>query len=156
MDNKTCRYCKYIDMSDSGGTVTYASRWCRLKGEYVYVDDYCYDYEFDKNATGCYLTSACVDYLGKEDDCEELTTLRNFRDTYMKSTEEGRKLVEEYYAVAPEIVKRIDSSDKKDSYYRYISEIINKCVSLINQKEYEKTMQEYKSMVLHLKNEFNL
>ncbi len=98
-----------------------------------------------------FLTSACVEYLGKSADCEELTALRNFRDTYMKSTEEGSKLVEEYYEIAPKIVEKINASDKKELYYRYINTVIDKCVCLIKHKELEKTLNEYKSMVLFLK-----
>ena len=152
--SEICKFCKHLDTSDSGGTTSYDSHWCRLKGEYVGDAGWCRN--FEQGGTGCYLTSACVDYLGKADDCEELTALRKFRDTYMKSTEDGQKLVEEYYAVAPEIVKRINSSNKKEYYYEYISGIIDNCVRLINLNEYEKTMQEYISMVEFFRKEFSL
>src|SRR3954469_9734346 len=33
---------------------------------------------------GCFLTSAVVHWAGKADDCHELTTLRQFRDGYMR------------------------------------------------------------------------
>ena len=69
----------------------------------------------------------------------------------MKTTEEGQKLVEEYYQVAPLIVEKIDSSEKKELYYRYISLVIDKCVCLLARNELEKTLDEYKSMVLFLK-----
>jgi hypothetical protein len=105
---------------------------------------------------GCFLTSACVDYLGKSDDCKELTYLRKFRDEYMKKTESGRKLVDEYYSIAPQIVDRINNSDKKDTYYKYIYEVIERCVQLIKVSENERVLNEYKFMVLNLKKEFNL
>ena len=105
---------------------------------------------------GCFLTSACVEYLGKADDCEELTALRAFRDGYMKSTEEGNALVKQYYEVAPTIVERINASDKKEKYYQYVYEVIEKCVKLIDIREYERTLNEYKLMVLNLKKEFSL
>lgn len=100
---------------------------------------------------GCFLTSACVEYLGKADDCEELTALKSFRDNYMKSTKEGNALVKRYYEIAPEIVERINASDKKETYYQYIYEVIEKCVKLIELKEYERTLNEYKFMVKNFK-----
>ena len=89
--------------------------------------------------------------MGKPDDCEELTALRGFRDGYMKKTEEGRALVEEYYRIAPEIVKEINASPKRDEYYEYIASVIEKCVALIGQERYGETLEEYQAMVLKLK-----
>lgn len=106
--------------------------------------------------SGCFLTSACVDFMGKADDCEELTVLRSFRDTYLKSTQEGRALVEEYYSVAPLIVEKINSSDKKEKYYEYIYEVVEKCVKLIGIGEKERALNEYKFMTLNLKKEFKI
>lgn len=151
----SCKNCKYIDLSNEGGA--YHSYWCTRHDKYVYIDcdNTCYSYK-DGGGEGCFLTSACVNYSGKPDDCEELTALRSFRDTYMKSTDEGKKLVDEYYAVAPKIVEKIDSSDKKELYYRYIRQVIDKCVCLIKHNELERTLSEYKSMVLFLKKEADI
>lgn len=106
-----------------------------------------------KSSGGCFLTSACVEYLGKEDNCEELTALRNFRDGYMNKTEEGKELIKEYYQVAPQIVQCIDSSSQKDDFYKYIYGEICKCVNLIQGGENETVLNIYKNMVLHLKSE---
>ena len=94
--------------------------------------------------------------MGKADDCKELTVLRSFRDTYLKSTQEGRALVEEYYSVAPLIVEKINSSDKKEKYYEYIYEVVEKCVKLIGIGEKERALNEYKFMTLNLKKEFKI
>ena len=40
---------------------------------------------------GCYLTTACVVAKNLPDDCEELTALRNFRDTYLRNHENGEE-----------------------------------------------------------------
>lgn len=104
----------------------------------------------------CYLTSACVEYLGKKDDCEELTTLRNFRDEYMSCTSEGRKLIEEYYSLAPSIVEKIRNSQKCEEYYKYIYEVIALCVKMIKEGKLEETQSAYVKMVKNLKKEFSL
>ena len=105
---------------------------------------------------GCFLTSACVKYLGKSDDCTELQTLRKFRDEYMAKTEDGLRLVKEYYAIAPQIVEKIDASSNKACYYDGIYATICKCVALIGQNKLDETYQEYKKMVESLQKEFGL
>lgn len=99
---------------------------------------------------GCFLTSACVKHLGKADDCMELQTLRAFRDNYMAKTEEGLWLIKRYYATAPQIVQKIESSNNSANYYNGIYQVICKCISLIKQNKLAETMQEYKQMVLSL------
>ena len=39
---------------------------------------------FDKKWYRCYITQATCEYLGKSDDCAELTAFRAFRDGYLK------------------------------------------------------------------------
>lgn len=156
-----CKDCMYFSRSYEEKRLFQPTLYgCTLFNKYVTENGSCSKFEPNTyqsgSSSGCFLTSACVDYLGKADDCEELTALRGFRDTYMKSTEEGKKLVEEYYAVAPKIVENINASDKKDTYYQYIYEVINKCLKLLERKEYERTLNEYKFMVQNLRKELNL
>lgn len=102
------------------------------------------------SGSSCFLTSACVEYLHKADDCEELTKLRKFRDTYVKNSVGGDALIKEYYAVAPAIVEKINLSDKKDEFYQNIYDMIQVCLAYIDRNENEKALQEYKAMVLRL------
>ena len=44
---------------------------------------------------GCFLTTAVCEYLGKADDCEELTTLRDYRDQWLAKQPGGVELIEE-------------------------------------------------------------
>ncbi len=158
-----CKDCMYFSRSYEEKRLFQPTLYgCTLFNKYVTENGSCSRFEPNTyqsgsgNSNGCFLTSACVEYLGKADDCEELTALRKFRDNYMKSTEEGKKLVEEYYAVAPQIVERINSSNKKDTYYQYVNEVINKCLNLLDRNEYERTLNEYKFMVQNLRKEFSL
>lgn len=107
-------------------------------------------------SSGCYLTSACVSYLGKADDCEELTKLRAFRDNYMKKSDKYSALVDEYYKVAPEIVKKIDESDKRDEYYSYIYDEVCRCIALIDGDKKEEAVAEYKKMTEYLMGKLKL
>lgn len=159
-----CRDCMYFSRSYEEKRFLQPTLYgCTLFNKYVTADGSCSKFEKDtykkgesEGAINCFLTSACVSYLGKADDCAELTALRKFRDTYMISTEKGSELVEEYYKIAPKIVEKIDASDKKELYYRYINAVIDKCVILIEQGENELTLNEYKNMVLFLKKDFEV
>lgn len=58
------------------------------------------------NKGGCFITTAICEAENKPDDCDELQTLRGFRDHYMMEGD-GYALVQEYYAKAPAIVEAI-------------------------------------------------
>lgn len=55
--------------------------------------------------------------LGLPDDCDELKTLRSFRDSYMLATPERLALVKQYYAQAPAIVATLDAKADKSAIY---------------------------------------
>ena len=96
----------------------------------------------------CYITTAVCDNLSKPDDCSELTTLRRFRDDYMMSTDNGRKMVEEYYDRAPAIVMAIDLTGNADEIYpKVYRSYILPCIDLIKNGKNEECMLHYKEMV---------
>lgn len=57
--------------------------------------------------TGCFITTACCEQLGRPDDCAELRALRRFRDEVMLNCSQGRADVARYYRLAPRIVAAI-------------------------------------------------
>ena len=65
----------------------------------------------------CFITRATVNYMGEADNGQTLTALRNFRDTVMNKTANGRKQLDWYYENAPEIVKSLDSLENKEEVY---------------------------------------
>lgn len=103
----------------------------------------------------CYITTAVCRSLGKPDDCYELNTLRNYRDAYLLSTTEGRELVQEYYNIAPTIVKRIDKENAAEKIYKDIwNTYLNPCISMIENGENEKCRDLYSSMVRKLEAQY--
>lgn len=98
----------------------------------------------------CFLTTACVRSCNLPDDCEDLTVLRDFRDSYMNRTGEGRLLVEQYYEVAPVIVETIHRQRDAKEIYERLYEIISDCVSAIKDERFEAALQRYKQMVTEL------
>lgn len=147
----SCQHCKYFNENERWGSKGY----CEYYKKYYYgTDSECSHFTKRDGGGGCFLTGACCDFRGLPDDCYELTVLRNFRDNYLKCTDSGASLVNEYYRIAPDIVNRINFSDSKKEAYEYIYSVVRKCVSLIESGENEAALNEYKEMVLSLKSKF--
>lgn len=58
---------------------------------------------------GCFITTAVCKYTGEADDCETLSTMRAWRDSWMDECEERRDMVRHYYVVAPKYVAGIEA-----------------------------------------------
>lgn len=85
---ETCVYC-----SD----VNYGKGYCSYYRTYVDISDSCNYYSERSSGTGgCFLTTACCEFMNLPDDCEELQTMRKFRDDYLSKTEEGKNLIKFY------------------------------------------------------------
>ncbi len=103
----------------------------------------------------CYITTAVCRSMGRPDDCYELNTLRNYRDSYLLSTDKGKEMVEEYYNIAPTIVKRIDKKAEADKIYEDIwKTYLSPCITLIENGENEKCRDLYSSMVRKLEAQY--
>lgn len=64
----------------------------------------------------------------------------------------GHELVEEYYDIAPTIVKRMEKEADKEQIYRALYEdYLMPCIRKIEAQEYEECRDLYESMVETLK-----
>ena len=103
----------------------------------------------------CYITTAVCTSLGKGDDCYELNTLRDFRDDYMASLPEGRSMIDDYYDLAPSIVKSIDALGNSDEIYGMIwNRYLAPCISDIEEQENDSCLKRYSEMVSDLASEY--
>ncbi|MDO4631003.1 MAG: hypothetical protein Q4A82_01755 [Corynebacterium sp.] len=106
-----------------------------------------YDFYSDVGGIGgCYLTTACVSALRDDfrDDCAELTTLRMFRDTYVR--ENHPENITKYYATAPHIVAAIDGRDDAQAIYtKMYQDLVLATINLIEQGNLEQAFVLYKS-----------
>ena len=120
---------------------------------YHYAD--CPRYKAKHSSGGCYLTSACVEAKGLADDCRELTVLRNFRDTYMKSTDVGCEDICEYYHTAPTIVDKIKQlPNAMEIFERIYNELVVPCVALIDSDQNEEAYRQYKNYVKKMQEQY--
>lgn len=130
------------------------------------VHKYCWGYHYEdcpryksehSPTGGCYLTSACTEAKGLPDNCNELQTLRAFRDGYLRTTAGGDKEIAEYYRTAPLIVEKIKNQNiSKNIFDKIYSELVEPCVLLIKTGNNEQAHQLYKNYTLKLKKEYNI
>lgn len=114
-----------------------------------------YDCADFKNATRCFITSAVCLTLGKPDNCEELRTMRMFRDEWLRDQPGGEEAIEEYYKIAPEVVKSIDCQPDRLSIYETIyKEYILPCVECAKEKNFSESSRIYVSMMAALKAQY--
>ena len=99
----------------------------------------------------CFIATAVCDYLGKPDDCAELTTLRNYRDTWLRNQPEWQLVIADYYNKAPFIVSKLKLSDQYEDYCQMLwDDYIQQCLQLIEDGAYKQCQLLYQKMVKHL------
>lgn len=155
--------CKYYEFKNG-------DFYCNKQEEYVDSDTYyayCRAYNYDEceiykddnyerpASGGCYLTTACVIAKQLPDNCYELETLRRYRDKWLRKREDGPRLIQMYYNVAPLIVNRINVLESKDEIYDLIyKKMVKPCVKLIEEEKNEEALLLYKQMTLWLKENY--
>lgn len=152
--NCYCRKKEELGKKDTSVSAEEEERYC--KGYTGYKD--CPVYNESNSSRDCYLTTACCEFRGLPDDCDELTTLRAFRDNYMKNLENGEEDIKEYYTLAPQICSCIDEQSEEVREHIYNDYIYHKvivpCVELIKSGRNEEAYKLYKSMVYYLADRF--
>lgn len=80
----------------------------------------------------CFITTACIRARGLPDDCPELQILRQFRDSYMLSTEAGREMVRHYLELAPKIVAALDGHFSQNAIWQSLyDDLVTPCSLLV-------------------------
>ena len=99
----------------------------------------------------CFISTVVCEYFGKEDDCEELNTLRNYRDNWLRAQSNGEELIKRYYEIAPIIVKKLKDSP---NYSKYCEELwdryLQPCLDFIKNQKYELCKNLYMEMFNYL------
>jgi len=88
---------------------------------------------------GCFLTTACCQYKGLPDDCEELTVLRKFRETFV-----SKPVIDEYERIAPRLAAKIIHAP---FMCEYVYSTVKDCVDLIKEEKNREALIRYTQMV---------
>lgn len=100
----------------------------------------------------CFLTTVCMRKLKEsfDDNCYELRVLRWFRDNFVSDED-----IKHYYVTAPIIVSSINSASNNDIVYDYIYDnVVDFCVTAIENGDYKSVYNRYKNSVLSLEETF--
>ncbi len=100
-----------------------------------------------KGKKGCFITSACVEARGLPDDCEELATLRGFRDGYLSRIEGGQGLIELYYSLAPAILAEIKAREDAAGVLKGLYAVIRTCVEDVRRGRNDRALATYTGMM---------
>jgi len=140
-----CKACKHLDPTEKSGYKEYCTRY----GTYEDPDEVreCRAYESTSSSSGCFLTEACCRFRNLPDDCEELSTLRTFRDTVLLQSNWGNDLVQQYYKIAPKLVTLIDQQSDCAEIYDSIYNEINTVIAHIHNNETESAILSYLNMI---------
>lgn len=104
---------------------------------------------------GCFVTTAVCDSFGKPDDCYELTAFRKFRDGWLTAQSDGKSLIEEYYAVAPQIVANINRLPDPSQVYKTIwQKYLEPCLDFLRNDDNLSCKNKYSEMMRELKKQF--
>ncbi len=98
--------------------------------------------------SGCFVTTAVCEILGKDDNCYELETLRNFRDNELLSDDNLKELVYKYYAMSPKLISIIEKQSNKKEFSQFIfSRHIELIVKQIDNNNFTEAISLYKKMI---------
>jgi len=97
---------------------------------------------------GCFITTAAVEHNNEPDEGKLLTTLRKFRDNYMKKDPEKMKDVKWYYDNAPAIVKGLNNlKNSKVVYNRIYQQYLRPAMKAIEEGDNKKAYTIYKNVM---------
>lgn len=117
---------KYVEHTDSSGRKTGESHKREgFFGDYTVHEGTGWrgkepEKDSGSSSSWCFITTACARARGLPDDCEQLATLRRFRDEYVSLLPNGRQLIQEYYRFAPAIVRNIERQPDSDHIFEDI------------------------------------
>ncbi len=103
-----------------------------------------------KCSEGCFITTAVCQHVGLDDNCFELTQLRQFRDTYMATDNQRQQAVHHYYLMAPSLCQKLTPKQHMKLYWGYILP----CALLASCKLNALTYRHYQNMMTHLQQKF--
>lgn len=98
----------------------------------------------------CFITTAACEFYGLPDDCDELQTLRKFRDEVMLKTEGWASDVAEYYALAKELTPKL-AAIKDPAFWDNVFDFIKTSVAYVKAGENSEAHSTYKDLITFVK-----
>ena len=164
-----CSICENLKLSDYRLDY-YGKKQCYCKEKCKYIkenSEICRDVLISSSnysrlgsysPSGCYITTMVCEILGYEDDCELLSTLRKFRDNYLKKNlDKFLPILQQYDFIGPIISNCLRCKEDKEEFsLNILKYYLIPCVREIENNNYDKAIEIYKEMVLLLTNVFGI
>ena len=100
----------------------------------------------------CFISTACVVARGLPDNCLELRTLRNFRDTFVRGLPQGERIVQDYRTTAPRIVTAITARQDSVAVFNDLyTRLVERSVALVQSGKLREAFINYQGIVQELK-----
>ncbi|WP_379968301.1 tetratricopeptide repeat protein [Ectobacillus sp. sgz5001026] len=114
-------------------------------------------YTSSSSEKGCFLTTATCVALDKPDNCEEIMAYKAYRDNNLVKDADGKKLIIEYYRIAPLLVEAINAkANAKEIYVSLYNKYIKVGYSYLQKKDMRQAKKTYIYMVKELCKEYNI
>ncbi len=95
---------------------------------------------------GCFLTSACIQELGKDERCFELVELERFAKNHVSQSEKGAEMLKLYYGLAPLVVDQINQSPYRRTIWENMyDDLVMPTLYMIEEKKYAEAEAFYSS-----------
>lgn len=108
------------------------------------------DYESEPKK-GCFISTAVCYSQNLPDDCDELTTLRYFRDHHLLNDVNTAHLVQTYYQTSPQLIHKLNENDKLGTYL-YQNFIVDIVQMIKDKADKQEIIKKYQQMFDYLKN----
>lgn len=96
---------------------------------------------------GCFITTAICEDSNLPDDCDELRTLRGFRDNVMRRRADMLPFIDYYYAIAPGIVAVIkERHDAPEVWAVLRNAYLHPAIEAVKAGEHEKAFNLYREL----------
>lgn len=110
-----------------------------------------------KKCCKCFISTAVCGALGKPDDCEELKTLRWYRDHVLIGLPGGPQAIRVYECIAPDVVVAIEGrTDAKLRYAHIYQTLVAPALVAIRSGQYQDAFRLYRERTLELAQSFGL
>lgn len=98
----------------------------------------------------CFITTAACEHFGLADDCDELQTLRSFRDKVMLKSDNWKDDVKAYYELARELTPKL-STIRDQEFWNKVFSYIKTSVAHIKNNAHQEAYDTYKSLIEFVK-----
>ncbi len=160
--DKICGTCLNIDLHNkSNWSDTY---YCNKKYRGGYhslqergCSDYVVNQSLQKDNSSCYITTIVCNILGYCDNCELLTSLRNFRENFLRINPKYHDLLIEYDLIGPQISEELlNLKNNKQYCLGLVKYFLIPCTEAIKSGRFDDAIAIYINMVNSLTEEFSV